>query len=101
MGNLMVAPACTEALREVVFRLDGRLVPKARSVVLAGSFNRWDTSVHRLQRGPDDVWTIIVTLAPGEYPYLFIVDGVPWNDPLDDGRMPCEWGGRYSVRMVR
>jgi hypothetical protein len=50
---------------------------------------------------PDQRWTISITLAPGEYPYLFIVDGVPWNDPEDDGRAPCEWGGEYSVRVVK
>ncbi len=100
---LEVAPArpIDERLQRVVFRLDGRRVPAARSVVLVGSFNRWDTAVHRLEPGSDNVWSIAVTLASGEYPYLFIVDGVPWNDPTDDGRVPCEWGGQYSVRVVR
>lgn len=88
-------------LKEVVFRLDSRRVPSARSVALVGSFNRWDTTVHHLERGPDNFWTIVLTLAPGEYPYLFIVDGVPWNDPMDDGRAPCEWGGEYSIHVVR
>ncbi len=88
-------------VRQVVFRLNSREVPKARSVALVGSFNRWDSAVHQLTLGPDGWWTICLTLSPGEYPYLFIVDGVPWNDPHDDGRMECEWGGQYSVRIVR
>jgi len=50
---------------------------------------------------PDGWWTISLTLAPGKYPYLFIVDGVPWNDLEDDGRVPCEWGGEYSLRVIR
>jgi 1,4-alpha-glucan branching enzyme len=95
------AVALKPAVREVEFRLDGHRVPYARSVVLVGSFNRWDTSVHRLTLQPDQWWTITLTLGVGEYPYLFIVDGVPWNDPEDDRRIPSEWGGEYSVRLVR
>jgi hypothetical protein len=88
-------------LRDVVFKFDGRRVPNARSVILVGSFNRWDTSVDRLTKQPDGWWTISVLLSPGEYPYLFIVDGVAWNDPEDDGRVPSEWGRELSVRLVR
>jgi 1,4-alpha-glucan branching enzyme len=87
-------------VREVVFRFDGQRAPDARTVVLVGSFNRWDTSVHHLTLQPDQWWTISLTLGPGEYSYLFLVDGVPWNDPENDGRLPCEWGGEYSVRLV-
>lgn len=100
MRSAVVAPAYNKGLREVVFRLDGGRVPKANSVVLVGSFNRWDSSVHHLERGQDGGWTIALALAPGRYPYLFVVDGVPWNDPMDNGRVPCEWGGQYSVRNV-
>jgi len=38
--------------------------------------------------------------VPGEYEYLFLVDGMPWNDPLDDGRIANAWGGHYSLRVV-
>ena len=101
MANVVTLPPITRSLRAVVFRLDGPRVPHARSVALVGAFNRWDTSVHQLTLQPDQRWTISITLAPGEYPYLFIVDGVPWNDPEDDGRAPCEWGGEYSVHVVK
>lgn len=87
-------------VREVVFRLDSRLVPRAHSVILVGAFNRWDSAVHPLTAGADGCWTVSVALAPGTYPYLFLVDGVPWNDPQDDGRTPSEWGGEYSIRVV-
>ncbi len=88
-------------LRAVTFRLDGRRVPHARRVMLVGSFNRWDSAVHSLVLEPEGWWTVSVMLAPGAYPYLFLVDGVPWNDPEDDGRVPNEWGGEYSIRTVR
>jgi 1,4-alpha-glucan branching enzyme len=97
----VMIPPVTRSVREVEFRFDARHAPKAKWVALVGPFNRWDTAAHRMKRGPDGAWCITLTLAPGEYPYLFIVDGVPWNDPLDDRRVPCEWGGQYSVRVVR
>ncbi len=101
MASAVAFRATKDDIRTLTFRFDGRRRPSARSVSLVGSFNRWDTSVHRLTRQPDGWWTISLTLAPGEYPYLFIVDGTPWNDLEDDGRAPCEWGGEYSVRVVR
>ncbi len=101
MSQLKVGEPAGGILREATFRLDSRRVPGAKWVALVGSFNRWDTAVHRLMAQPDGWWTISVTLAPGEYPYLFLVDGHPVNDPEDDGRVPCEWGGLYSLRRVR
>ena len=90
-----------QTLQEVVFRFDSRLAPQARSVILVGSFNRWDSSVHRLTRGADGWWTISLTLARGAYPYLLLIDGVPRTDPTEDERIRCEWGGDASVRIVR
>jgi 1,4-alpha-glucan branching enzyme len=88
-------------LRTVRFRFAAAAAGRAHSVALVSSFNHWDPSAHRLGRNAEGAWTLSVMLPPGEYPYLFMVDGVPWNDPGDDGRVPCEWGGSYSVRVVR
>jgi len=101
MAMSSAAVTLKPVVRDVVFKFDGRRAPNARSVVLVASFNRWDTAVDRLTLQPDQWWTISVPLSPGQYPYLFIVDGVPWNDPEDDGRMPSEWGLDLSVRVVR
>jgi 1,4-alpha-glucan branching enzyme len=87
-------------LRCVEFRFDGRRAPGARSVVLVASFNRWDSAVHPLRLGSDGCWVTSVWLPAGEYDYLFLVDGVPWNDPDDDGRRASVWGGQYSVKAV-
>ena len=86
------------APREVAFRFDGRRIAGARSVVLVGSFNGWLAQPLLLER--DGWWTTAVSLPPGEYEYLFLVDGNPWNDPLDDGRSANAWGGHYSLRVV-
>ncbi|HEV2359250.1 MAG TPA: glycoside hydrolase family 13 [bacterium] len=93
-------PVLRRPLEQVIFRFDGRRAPDARSIALVGTFNRWDSAAHPLRRDPDGWWTIAVWLSPGEYEYLFLVDGVPWNDPLDDGRRASEWGGHNSLRVV-
>ncbi len=87
-------------LCRAIFRLDGRRIPRARWVAVVGAFNQWNASAHRLTRGLDGWWSITLTLPPGRHPYLFIVDDFPHNDPEDEGRVPCEWGGDYSVRNV-
>lgn len=70
-------------------------------MAVAGTFNGWDACAHMLTLGQDGWWSVTVSLGRGTHTYLFIVDGYPHNDPNDDGRAPCEWGGWYSVRVVR
>ncbi|HET7265869.1 MAG TPA: glycoside hydrolase family 13 [bacterium] len=94
----MPTPVLERPLREVLFRFEGRLAPLARAVELVGSFNDW--SAQPLDLGTDGWWTLELSLRPGEHEYLFLVDGTPWNDPNDDGRMANPWGGHYSLRVV-
>jgi len=75
--------------------------PSARTVAVTGSFNRWDATSDLLS-GPDrsDRWTISLSLPPGRYEYLFVINGTEWTpDPLapsvDDG-----FGGQNSVLLV-
>ncbi len=65
--------------------------PSAKSVSVAGSFNRWDPQTDVLQ-GPDrnGIWTIVLPLPPGRYEYRFVVNGKDWvldpsAPPVDDG----------------
>ncbi len=65
--------------------------PSAKTVFIAGSFNRWDPRAHALT-GPDrdGVWTIVLPLPPGRHEYRFVVNGKDWVlDPSapseDDG----------------
>lgn len=101
MANAVALQPITRRLREVVFRFDGRRAPHARSVALVGAFNRWDTSVHQLTLQPDQRWTISITLAPGEYPYLFIVDGsIPHITPRSP-RRSIQWQTRsHLIRSI-
>jgi 1,4-alpha-glucan branching enzyme len=74
----------------------------ARSVVLAGSFNEWSTTSHRMSRQAAGVWTIVVALPPGEHLFMFVVNDVEWitppaaDDYADDG-----FGKRNGIVVVR
>lgn len=75
--------------------------PRAASVAVAGSFNRWDPRKNPLS-GPDrnGEWSVTLELLEGRYEYLFVVDGDKWTpDPgapaIDDGL-----GGKNSLLEV-
>jgi 1,4-alpha-glucan branching enzyme len=76
--------------------------PDARSVALAGSFNDWSTTSHRMVRGSSGIWTIVVALPPGEHQFMFVVNDVEWITPpaaedfADDG-----FGKRNGIVVVR
>ncbi len=64
----------------VTFYLRNNL--KARSVTLAGSFNRWDPEALSMLK-TDSGWIANVQLAPGKYWYKFIIDGT-WTTDADN-----------------
>ena len=56
--------------------------PSARSVLLSGSFNGWNTYELHMQRTADG-WQLLYVLGPGNYEYRFLVDGKWMTDPGD------------------
>ena len=76
--------------------------PDARSVALAGSFNDWSPTSHRMSRGPSGIWTIVVALPPGEHQFMFVVNDAEWiappaaDDYVDDG-----FGKKNGIVVVR
>ncbi len=77
--------------------------PDAGTVAVAGTFNQWSTSSHRLSQAPSTgAWTTLVPLPPGEYLFMYIVDGTRWLSPpaaedyVDDGF--GAWNGVLVVR---
>ena len=73
--------------------------PNAHAVVLAGSFNDWNTDAAPLARAAAGVWTITLQVPPGQHQYAFVVDGRWVADPaapaVDDG-----FGRRNSILAV-
>lgn len=54
--------------------------PLAQDVKLAGTFNNWDASKHRLRKSSDGQWHLTLKLKPGRYEYRYLVDGNWEND---------------------
>lgn len=84
---LFIFIGCTEILRDgppivvksgMAFRL---LAPAAAQVSLVGSFNQWNLEASPLRRiSSDGLWEVVVSLPPGRYQYMFVIDG-KWVTP--------------------
>lgn len=79
------------------------IAPEARQVAIAGSFNQWSTTANPLTRGRRaGEWTATVVLPPGEFSFMFVVDGARWLTPpaaeqyVDDG-----FGTKNGIVSVR
>jgi hypothetical protein len=77
-----MAPPATAPRREggdVIFR---HVAPDARSVAIAGNFNRWSREAHPLaDPDGDGTWEVSIPLPSGRYHYIFLVDGTSWQSP--------------------
>ena len=78
-----------------VFSLDA---PDAGEASVAGSFNGW--TLVPLIRNPAGAWTCTMPLEPGEYEYRFFVDGVWWDDPVNEMRRGNEFGTQNCILTV-
>jgi len=73
----------------------------AKSVNVAGEFNAWSTSADALAKQSDGSFRLVKALAPGRYPYKFVIDGSEWKadtgapEGVDDG-----FGGKNSLVVV-
>lgn len=70
----------------------------AGRVGIAGSFNGWQPEP--LQCDGSGKWSIQLTLPPGDYEYLFVVDECWLTDPECAEDCPNPFGGRNSVLSV-
>jgi anti-sigma factor RsiW len=76
--------------------------PQARQVAVAGDFNRWTVGTDLMERRNGGVWTVDLTLRPGRYSYMFVLDGETWvTDPGAEGYQDDGFGSRNAVLQVR
>ena len=66
------------SLKFVEFHLAAR---DATRVQLAADFTEWEKFPLDLIKAEGGVWFLLVPLAPGRYPYFFLVDGERVTDP--------------------
>ena len=69
--------------------------PGAQEVYLAGSFEGWKLASLPLFRMDNGIWVKELVLEPGDYEYLFVVDGVWTPDPAAP-TVPNPFGGQNS-----
>ncbi len=68
-----------------------------QQVTVAGDFNGWRPEATPLRRA-NGVWTLDLALPPGEYAYMFVVDGGRWvTDPLARTTRDDGFGGTNAV----
>ena len=68
------------------------------TVGVAGSFNGWNATANPLLPKQDRVtWTVTLSLAPGVYPYKFVVNGTRW---LADPNAPSQDDGSGNVNSL-
>ncbi len=72
--------------------------PGAREIFLSGDFNGWKHATLPLVKGSDNVWRIILKLAPDRsYDYKYVVDGNWITDPNNPDLNPDIAGGANSI----
>lgn len=75
--------------------------PEAKTVAVAGDFNKWEADSGIMKKQDNGVWIIEIPLTPGTYSYMFVVDGVTWTaDPNADLYRDDGFGYKNSVLKV-
>ena len=74
--------------------------PNANEVYITGDFNDWNTTALKARRFKDGTWKKSVKLKPGQYEYLFLVDGEWWTDPENLASIINQFGTENSVISV-
>jgi len=76
--------------------------PRAREVLLAGSFNDWNpTATPMRRRGTGGVWQVHIRLPAGVYQYRLVVDGQWQEDPHNGWKTDNHLGGYNSLVEIR
>ncbi|MDH4085225.1 MAG: isoamylase early set domain-containing protein [Nitrospira sp.] len=77
------------------------LQPEAHSVSVAGDFNGWNPARTPLERSDGGMWTATISLNPGRYQYMFVIDGKEWiADPLAAEETTDGFGAHNAVLDV-
>lgn len=74
--------------------------PEAKKVFVAGSFNQWRPETTPLVSAGNGRWIGSLTVQPGRYEYLFVVDGQWLPDPNAKETVNNPFGGQNSVLVV-
>lgn len=74
----------------------------AESVSVVGAFNHWKPDANPLSDpSGSGEWRTTIYIPPGEYIYMFVIDGTEWRaDPEAEHFVPDNFGGENSMIIV-
>lgn len=76
--------------------------PGARSVCVVGAFNGWLKSASPMAITDGDVWSVVVPLEEGEYPFMYVIDEEQWvTPPHADDFVTDGFGQTNGIVVVR
>jgi len=102
MHNRPVETAVVPQQDQVVTVMMNLYAPQAHHVAVAGTFNKWKVAENVLTKQENGVWTINIPLKPGEYNYMFVVDGKAWvTDPNAEAYHDDGFGYKNAVVSVK
>lgn len=72
-----------------------------KEVRVAGEFNNWDPSAHKMEKDGDS-WKTVLRLKPkSTYRFKYLIDGEKWeNDDAADAYVPNVFGTEDSVISI-
>lgn len=75
--------------------------PRVHEVSVVGDFNRWTVGKDPMSRSDGGIWTISLSLRPGRYSYMFVLDGKRWmTDPGADAYQDDGFGNKNAVVRI-
>lgn len=76
--------------------------PGAKAVYLVGSFNGWVKSATPMASVGGTLWSVVMPLKKGEYPFMYVIDEGQWVTPLEaDDFVTDGFGQTNGVVVVR
>jgi 1,4-alpha-glucan branching enzyme len=77
-------------------------VPGAKAVCLVGSFNGWVKHATPMTIVDKTVWSVVVPLKEGEYPFMYVIDENLWiTPPHADDFVTDGFGQTNGIVVVR
>lgn len=76
--------------------------PGVKSVCVVGAFNGWVKNASPMAIAGGDVWSVVVPLREGEYPFMYVFDEEQWvTPPHADDFVTDGFGQTNGVVVVR
>lgn len=97
-GRRYEIPVRVTQRRNVSFRYAGS--PNAETVTVFGNFNFWDRKKYPMEKQANGEFILTLPFEPGQYEYLFRVDGREILDPANPVSVPNGLGGFNSSLKV-